>query len=251
MEEHNYEVRLDIFEGPLDVLLNLIEVNEYDIYDIPIAAICEQYLAFVELMKELSLDLAGEFLVMASTLVQIKSKMLLPKSPLEEDEDDDPRTLLVEQIVEHKKMKQAAVKLQELEEAHQRSWPRTVKMTKEMYASEELLINAGLPELLEAFKKLLERSKDTGQEIKFDIQTISIKEKMTEILEHLESYAKVSLSELAGHNPNRIEIIATFLAILELVKMQVVSIFQNKSMDEIYLLVKESQDEDTGTEIDD
>jgi segregation and condensation protein A len=224
-EASPYTVRLGIFEGPLDLLLHLIHKNQLDIMNIPIALITEQYLEYLKLMKELNLDVAGEYLLMASTLLHIKSKMLLPTSQEgEEEEEEDPRAELVRRLLEYQKYKEAAQGLERRPLLDRDVFIRSISPEKEEPVPEELEVN--LFELLEAFRKLLERAKiESFHEVMLD--HLSVEERVQEIVSLLQRERRsLAFHLLFPEGSSRRMIIVTFLAILELVKMKLVRIFQ-------------------------
>jgi len=227
-ESGPYTIRLEVFEGPLDLLLHLIHKNELDIFNIPIALITEQYLEYLKLMRVLNLDIAGDYLLMASTLLHIKSKMLLPKSSEveeEEGEGGDPRTELVRRLLEYRKYKEAAVELE-----RRPMLDRDVFIRSALWEPEESeegeKIEVSLFELLEVFRTILERTKEeTFHEVILD--RISVEGKVQEILSLLQKEKRsVAFHLLFPEQASRRVIIITFLAILELVKMKLIRIFQ-------------------------
>jgi len=226
MDEGNaYRVKLDVFEGPLDLLLHLIRRNEVDIYDIPIAEITQQYLDMLDLMKALNLDIAGEFLVMAATLTHIKSKMLLPapSDGEEEEEGEDPRKELVNRLLEYERFKEAA-RLMEGRDILEKD----VFIRKPIEDDEEEL-ELSLFELIEALQEVLRRS---SHELIHEItlERISIEEKITEILDTLSRYGgKLDFKSLFEGEPTREAIIVTFLAVLELMKMRMIRVYQRRA----------------------
>ena len=221
-----YTFRLEGFEGPLDLLLHLIQKNELDIFNIPIALITEQYLEYLQVMKVLNLDIAGEYLLMASTLLHIKSKMLLPKSlEGEEQEEEDPRAELVRRLLEYQKYKQAAVELEKRPLLDRDVFVRLVASESGPTAEEER-IEVNLFELLEAFRKVLERIKpETVHEV--ILEHLSVEDKIQEILTLLEKENRsVAFHRLFPEQASRRVVVVTLLAILELVKMKRIRIFQ-------------------------
>jgi len=221
-----YTFRLEGFEGPLDLLLHLIQKNELDIFNIPIALITEQYLQYLQLMKVLNLDIAGEYLLMASTLLHIKSKMLLPKSlEGEEQEEEDPRAELVRRLLEYQKYKQAAVELEKRPLLDRDVFVRLVA-SELGTAAEEERIEVNLFELLEAFRKVLERVKpETVHEV--ILEHLSVENKIQEILTLLEKENRsMAFHRLFPEEASRRVVVVTLLAILELVKMKRIRIFQ-------------------------
>lgn len=221
-----YTVRLDMFEGPLDLLLHLIHKNELDIFNIHIALITEQYLEYLRLMKVLNLDIAGEYLLMASTLLHIKSKMLLPTSSEEEEEEgEDPRAELIRRLLEYQKYKYAAAELERRPMLDRDVFIRLIPGDAEETAEEEK-IEVSLFELLDAFRQVLERAKpESFHEV--ILERLSVEEKVEEILFLLQREKRsMAFHLLFPEQASRRLIIVTFLAILELVKMKRVRIFQ-------------------------
>jgi segregation and condensation protein A len=232
-EASPYRVRLGMFEGPLDLLLHLINKNELDIMNIPIALITEQYLEYLKLMKILNLDIAGEYLLMASTLLHIKSKMLLPtSSEAEEEEGEDPRTELVRRLLEYQKYKEAAVELERRPMLDRDVFIRSAPMETEK-SPEEKRVEVSLFELLEAFRQILQRATpERFHEVILD--RITVEEKLQEILSLLQSEKRsMAFHLLFPEKASRRVIVVTFLAILELVKMKRVRIFQTAPFETI------------------
>jgi segregation and condensation protein A len=224
--DHPYTVRLEMFEGPLDLLLHLIRKNEISITDIPIALITEQYLDYLKLMKELNLDVAGEYLLMASTLLHIKSKMLLPTSPEEEEEGgEDPRAELVRRLLEYQAYKEAATELERRPLLDRDVFIRTAPVETEEPEQEEK-IDVNLFDLLEAFRRVLERAKpEVFHEVM--LEQITVEERIQDILSLLQRENRsVVFYRLFPEQASRKVIVFTLLAILELVKMKLVRVFQ-------------------------
>ncbi len=218
-------VQLEIFEGPLDLLLHLIKKNEVSITDIPIAAITEQYLATLELMQSLNLDIAGEFLVMAATLVHIKSRMLLPPGAEEPDEDEgiDPRDELVRRLLEYQRYKDAATVLEQREILTRDVFIRGGASTEE--AGPRGFRETSIFELLGALKRVIERlPKDVFHEV--TLEKITVREKMTLLLDRLHERGSLVFETLFDQAKSRMEIVVTFLAMLELVKVRAIRILQ-------------------------
>lgn len=228
----SYKVKLEIFEGPLDLLLYLIRKEELNIYDIPITRITEQYLEYLNLMEQLDLDVAGEFLVMAATLMHIKSKMLLPPDPAGiETEEMDPRAELVKRLLEYKAFKEAAERLRGFESERAKIFTRT-GVEPEMDANDLSLVEVSLFELLAAFTKVLKAlPKDAAHEVSKD--EFSVAEKVHQIFHVLAKKASVRFSELFRDVRNKAEVIATFLALLELIRMREVLARQDRQFGEI------------------
>jgi len=220
-----YTVRLEMFEGPLDLLLHLIHKNELDITNIPIALITDQYLEYLKWMKVLNLDIAGEYLLMASTLLYIKSKTLLPTSSDEEEEGEDPRAELVRRLLEYQKYKEAAAELEKRPMLDRDVFVRSVTIEGEELKEEEK-VDVSLFELMEAFRKILERAKvEDFHEVILD--RLSVEEKMEEILSLFQKEKRsIAFHLLFSEEASRSVMIITFLAILELVKMKLIRIFQ-------------------------
>ena len=220
-----YEIKLDIFQGPLDLLLYLIKKNEIDIYNIPVAVITEQYLEYIDVMKSLNLDVAGEYLVMASTLIHIKSKLLLPVHDDTEDEAD-PREELTRQLLEYQVFKEAALKLNTMNLLGRNVFKGGYLLENEA-ESEHSLEELSVFELVEAFKIIV--SKIKPEEImEIDVERMSLSEKMNEIMEKLNKEKDITFNDLLGELSDRIKLIYTFLAILELMKLRVIKACQTE-----------------------
>jgi len=229
-----YTVRLEMFEGPLDLLLHLIQKNELDITNIPIALITEQYLEYLQLMKDLNLDIAGEYLLMASTLLHVKSRMLLPASTEEEEETgEDPRAELIRRLLEYQKYKNAAGELQRRPMLDRDVFLRLISAESE--EKEEEKVEATLFELLEAFREVLKRVKpEVFHEV--ILERMTVEEKVQEILSLLQKEKRsLAFHRLFPEEASRRMIVITFLAILELVKMKLVRIFQASPFETIRL----------------
>ena len=228
-------VQLEIFEGPLDLLLHLIKKNEVSITDIPIAMITEQYLATLEVMQTLNLDVAGEFLVMAATLIHIKSRMLLPLTDGDEDEEDggaDPREELVRRLLEYQRFKDAAVELERREVLTRDVFVRSAAPTEVIPAAG--FRDVSIFELLAALKRVLDRlPKDVVHEVM--LEKITVREKMTLLLDHLRTQGSILFEALFAGVTSRMEVIVTFLAMLELVKVRAIRIFQEEATGPIHI----------------
>jgi segregation and condensation protein A len=221
-----YRVQLDdIFEGPMDLLVHLIRKNELDIYDIPIALITEQYLQYLEWMKAMNIDYAGDFLLMASTLTQLKSRMLLPVHDGDEDEDDVLQEI-TRPLVEYLQMKSAAEQLVERNLLGENTFVRKPDRGEFLSGSDDEFIKVGLFELIDAFQKILERIPEDHR-VDMTADEISVKDKISQIIDILESKKSITFIELFTDSPNRHEIIVTFLAILEMVKLTLIRIVQH------------------------
>lgn len=238
-----YQIKLPIFEGPLDLLLHLIKEHEINIYDIPIAFITQQYLEYIVIMKTLNLEIAGEFLVMAATLIHIKSRTLLPKSEIAPDtaeEGEDPRDELVRKLLEYKKYKEAAAQLRE-KEMYQRS-VFTRKGGEGILEGDELLIDVSIFDLLSAFRNIIKNivSEDA---LEVSVDEVSVTEKINFIMENLSVTPHITFETLFSDATRRMELIATFLALLELIRLKLVRIQQTKRFGaiRIYKAVEEEQ----------
>jgi segregation and condensation protein A len=232
-ETTNYAIKLDIFEGPLDLLLYLIKKNEIDIYNIPVALITEQYLQYLKIIKSLNLDLAGEYLVMASTLIHIKSRMLLPvpEEPSEEGAEEDPRAELIKQLLEYQSFKEAAADLGKRPLLERDVFTRSAPITDEVDKSAENddeLMEVSIFELIEAFHRLVSRI-DKKDLLEIDMEKMSITDIINDVMERLTREKNLTFEELLGERIDRRRIIYTFLAILELIKLKMVKAYQTSA----------------------
>ncbi|MFH1867344.1 MAG: segregation/condensation protein A [Candidatus Omnitrophota bacterium] len=232
-----YKVKLEIFEGPLDLLLYLIKKSELNIQDIAIAAITDQYLQYMDLMRMLDLDIAGEFLVMAATLIHIKSKMLLPPDESEEEqEEEDPRAELVKKLLEYRKFKEAAENLKDMEARRKDVFVRpSIKDEVEGLPSEELYFEASIFDLLSAFSKVL---KEVKKEAFYEVfkDEVTVADKIHEIFHRLVKNNVIYFLDLFNKARSKLEIIATFLALLELIRMKEVITKQDKVFGDIKIV---------------
>jgi segregation and condensation protein A len=225
-----YEVKLDIFEGPLDLLLYLIKKNEIDIYDIPIALITEQYLKHIEMMRSLNLDVAGDYLLLASTLIHIKSKMLLPAEDIghEESEDEsDPRAELVKQLLDYQVFKEAAAELEQRPLLERDIFKRgysgeTHDSEKEEYEAD---VEISVFELVEAFYRIISTIGKT-EFMEIDVEKMSLNDRIHEIMGRLTAMKKLTFAELLGDHSNKRMILYSFLAILELMRLRMIRVYQ-------------------------
>jgi len=238
-----YQIKLPIFEGPLDLLLHLIREHEINIYDIPIAFITQQYLEYIELLKNLNLEIAGEFLVMASTLIYIKSRTLLPKSEVGtdmEEEGEDPREELVRKLLEYKKYKEAAGLLRDKEIAYKNVFTR--KTENELPDEDELLVEVSIFDLLSAFKNVIKNIKSSDT-FEISVDEVSVTERINYIMEALGNSPYILFESLFSDMTRKMELIATFLALLELIRLKLVKIQQTKrfSTIRIFKAVEEEQ----------
>jgi len=235
------EIKLEQFEGPLDLLLHLIRKNEMDIWNIQVAQITDQYLAILDAMKTLNLDVAGEFLVMAATLLHIKSRLLLPASEdVEEGEEDeeDPRAELVRRLLEYKKYKEAAENLEAFPLLGRDQFPRGANEPDLEQVEDAGFEVVGLFDLVEAFKQVLaECADDAVHEV--DLERLTITDRINTILGTLADRGGVTFREMFNETPDRHEVVVTFLAMLELVKMRLVQLMQNRAYGTIWLYPRE------------
>ena len=247
----DYKVNLEIFEGPLDLLLYLIRREELEIYDIPIGRITEQYMQYLDLMRQLNLDVAGEFIVMAATLMVIKSRMMLPVDRRKSDEDADeewvdPRLDLVRQLIEYKKFKDAAGRLAEYEALTQESFDYgggRPKFEKTAADAADALASIDMFDLLTAFQEVLARLNEVPQE-ELKGMRWSVPDKMDFILERSRAEGQVSFSTLFTPRSPRGEVIVTFLALLELLRQHRVIVYQNDAFHEITVLPSKEMPDD-------
>lgn len=222
--EETYKVQLgDVFEGPMDLLVFLIRKNRVNIYDIPIAAIVDQYLEYIEWMKSMNIDLAGEFLVMAATLAHIKSRTLLPVVEGEEDAED-PRQEITRPLLEYLRMKDVAEQLETRNILGEDIFLRDVP--KEERRSEEEFVQAGLFDLIEAFRNVLAGLPGRHQ-VDLNEEKISVKDRMRELADILKKQKSMTFSELVAPFPERGNLILTFLALLEMAKLSLIRIHQH------------------------
>jgi segregation and condensation protein A len=227
-----FAVRLERFEGPLDLLLHLIKKNELNIHDIPIALITQQYLDAIGLMQELDLDIAGDYLVMAATLIHIKSKMLLPRPETAagvEGEEEDPRDALVRRLLEHQKFKAAAELLHEREQVRSAQWPRpdgsVPELAGEGYEPE---LEVDLFSLLTAFQAVVQRAKHRPKVI-LPAEQMSVESRIEQLLTRLSETEACGFEELFADTHDRSGLIVTFLALLEMIRLKLIRVFQSGS----------------------
>ncbi|MCM8784282.1 MAG: segregation/condensation protein A [Candidatus Omnitrophica bacterium] len=235
----SYQVRLEVFEGPLDLLLYLIKKNEVSIFDIPIAQITEQYLEYLELMEMMDLNISGEFLVMAATLIHIKSKMLLPpeESPLEEEEED-PRAELVKRLLEYARFKEAALTLRERELKRKEEFIRAEGAKQFIDEEGNVYFEASLFDLITAFTKAVGPiSREAFQEIIRD--EVTVEGKIHELLHLLMAKEVFYFRELLANAKTKIEVIVTFLAILELIRLKEIIARQKELFGEVEIVRNE------------
>jgi segregation and condensation protein A len=225
-DEEDYKVKLEIFEGPMDLLLHLIRKNEVDIFDIPISLITDQYLGYLDIMKALNINLAGDFLIMASTLIHIKSRMLLPDLGKENSEEEDPRLELTRPLLEYMQLKEVANELSERQLLDRDVFKR--QLTNDyisQFQGEDMPLEANIFQLMDAFKRIIEQ-KAPDAELTFATEEWSVKERMSYVMNKLKAQATVFFTELFSEDRTLAELVATFLALLELVHAGLVRIFQ-------------------------
>lgn len=235
-------IKLPAFEGPLDLLLHLIHEHTLDIYDIPIAEVTEQYLQYLSLMEQLDLNIAGEFFVMAATLLQIKSQMLLPSIPKDEEEEEvDPRAELVERLLEYERFKEAAEGLKVMEDDRRQVYWR---ITDELagYDAPVIPLNLQAMDLLVALQQLLEEVGEGQEEVtSIERQKITLRMKMREIWQQIRASPEgVGFRELIHGTPTKLEIVMTFLALLELLRLRKIAVRQKQALADINIKAVES-----------
>lgn len=226
-------IKIPVFEGPFDLLLHLLRENKIDIYDIPISLITSQYLQYIEIMKELNLEIAGEFLVMAATLIHIKSRMLLPpdeEAPSEEQED--PRQELVRKLLEYQKFKEAAVDFRKREEDWTKVFHREPLSDED--DGELYLFDLGLFDLLDVFRKILDKA--PPDVVSITKETLTVKDKMSVIMEILEGQEAVRFEDLFKGGITRVQILVTFVALLELIRLGLARAYQEKEFGNIWVI---------------
>jgi segregation and condensation protein A len=235
-----YQVKLDVFEGPLDLLLYLVRRDEVDIYDIEIGRITRQYLEYLEAMESIDVEIGGEFIVMAANLLFLKSRTLLPvdlQGPVEEEgEDEDPRWELIRQLIEYKKFKEAAGDLRSREELAARLFGRSPSAPAPDGGATLLAGEVGALDLIEAFQRVLARlDKQKGAEREIEADRFTVSEKIEFVLRVLPQTEPLRFEELFAGQHTRGEIVATFLALLELVRLRHVLVEQTDAFGEIML----------------
>ncbi|MBT3312800.1 MAG: segregation/condensation protein A [Desulfobacterales bacterium] len=224
MSNEIYKIKMDVFEGPMDLLIHLIRKAEVDIYDIPIALITSKFLSYIDWMKKMNIDFAGDFLVMAATLTQIKSKMLLPVH--EGDEDEDPRMEIIRPLDEYLHMKSVAEQLYQRNLLGQDTFIRKSDNKDFLPHDGDEIIQVGLFDLIDAFQKILDK---IPAEHKIDLTSdrISVQDRISEIVNILEEQGSVIFTEIFSDNCTKNEIIVTFLAILEMIKLSLIQAVQH------------------------
>ena len=224
----DYPVKLANFEGPLDLLLYLIKNSQVSIYDIPIALITDQYLDYLDLMQELDLDVAGEFLVMASTLIHIKSRLLVPRleTATDADDEEDPRDALVRRLLEHQKFKAAAELLHEREIVRSAQWPRADSRVEDIAGEPfERELEVDLFSLLQAFQSVIARSRERPT-MMLPAEVVPVEIRIEELLERLSETEACAFEDLFVDTSSRRDLITTFLALLEMIRVKLIRVFQ-------------------------
>jgi segregation and condensation protein A len=248
--QQNYEVKLEVFEGPMDLLLHLIRKHKVDIYDIPLALIMDQYLAYLDMMRSLNIDVAGEFVEMAATLAYIKSRMLVPRIGSEdEEEEEDPRMELVRPLLEYAKIREAAQSLAD-----------SLQLGRDVYArhipAEELwglnggeeIAEVGLFELVSALQEVLHRA-EPEEFMEMSAETMRLKDRISQLMDILAGVSSITFHELFVGNVRKWGIILTFLAILELMRLQMVRAFQHQPSGIIRLYLAVENGIATGSDV--
>lgn len=253
--------KLEKFEGPLDLLLHLIDKNKVDIYDIPIAEITRQYLDYVSQMEREDLNIVSDFLVMAATLLDIKSRMLLPREVNEEGEEEDPRAELVARLLEYKRYKMMALELSDMEENAQGILFKLPTVPKEVAKYEppvdldELLDGLTLAKLQRIFNQVVKRQQDKVDPIRSSFGTIkkepvSLEARILGVLQFARQHRRFSFRQMLMHQGDKLEVVVTFLAVLELMKIGKIHLAQEHTFDDMEIEILETDGEDTDLELD-
>lgn len=233
----DYKIKLEIFEGPMDLLMHLIEKNQIDIYDIPIATVTEQYIAYIKALETFNIDVASEFLLMAATLLQIKSRMLLPRPPqtVELAEEEDPRQELVDRLIEYRRFKDMSTVMENMLKEREHFFTR---LPEEFPVKIPLPMGLNINDLVAAFASVWESSIDDYELV--SREEFSVQDKMYDIIHLLYKYkGKIEFNQTLIRKGTRSEVVAAFLALLELVKLQRVIITQQERFSTIYITLKE------------
>ena len=233
-----YSIRLECFEGPMDLLMHLIEKNKINIYDIPIASLTEQYMGYLDKMREFNMEIASEFIIMATTLLQIKSRMLFPKPPKKvEEEEIDPRQELIDRILEYRRFKEVSTVLSDMQEKQEYFFAREpMELPQRHLPPAQLSLN----ELLEAFKKVMTAKVEAKiPQVLVEPEVFSVEDKMELLLSLLNRLdGKMLFSDAFNSDNSKSELITTFLAMLELIKLKSIVVMQAGSFEEIYISIR-------------
>lgn len=235
-------IKISNFEGPFDLLLHLIKVNQLDIYEISIFEITSQYIEYINSMKEMDLDITSEFILMAATLLEIKSRELLPKNNENETEDEDPKAKLIQKLIEYKKFKEISSYLRKKEEEFGLLFVKKPEIIDDSFQKDidkELFSGKTLMDLYQIYKEMIEKNKDkinTNQiNDKISVDTYKVEDKMEELRERLINNKIIQFSKISLNCNNKLELVVTFLALLELIKQKEVKALQKDNFNEIYI----------------
>ena len=244
-KSNSYSIKVPVFEGPLDLLLHLIRENKIDIYDIPISLITKQYLEYLELMTELNLEVASEFLVIAATLIYIKSRMLLPQDEtVEAGEQEDPRAGLVQRLLEYQAFKEASGELRKREEVWLNAFTRPpMEIDKSAIEPELALFEVNLFDLVGALNKIL--SKAPPEEVRITKETLTVKDRIAAIMNRLEQESTVRFDALFEQDKRRVQIIVTFLALLEILRLGLGRVYQDGQFGAIWIMRHDTTADDS------
>lgn len=246
-QKPTYHITLPVFEGPMELLLHLIKEHRLDIYDIPISLLTREYLAYLDMMRALNLEVAGDFLVMAATLMHIKSRVLLPREKTDGEEEEDPRAELVRRILEYKQFKEAAEHLSVLEKERRKLVPRALPPEWKKRLEEEHLVEMTLFGLLSAFKDVLIHFQESSASAELVRPEITITQKINDWMDLLSQHNGATLQEFLQQCNTVLEKIVAFLALLELVRLHLVRVFQSEALGIIRVVRVESEEEETQT----
>ncbi len=246
-------VKLEVFEGPLDLLLHLIDKNKIDIYDIPIVMITNQYMEYIQAMEKKDLNIMSEFLLMAATLLDIKCRMLLPKEVNEDGEEEDPREVLVAQLLEYKMYKYMSYELRDLEKDGLYSYyknptiPDEVALYQEPVDLDMLLDGIDMGRLEQVFKEVMKRVDDKVDQVrsnfgKIEKEEVTVKDKITYVEGYIISHKKCNFRELLMTQNSTMHVVVTFLAILELMKVGKIEILQEDLFEDIWITAKDVEE---------
>ncbi len=241
--------RLSAFEGPLDLLLHFIRNQKIDIYDIPIVQITQQYMEYIKIMEDLDLEIAGDFLVMAATLIHIKSRVLLPPDEEEMEESvEDPRAELVQRLLEYQAYQDSSTHLRKREDIWKDVFQRpATDMDSLEFEEESMLIDANVFDLISAFRKLLEKAPE--QTIEITRETLTVSDRINFIVEKLENEDGIRFEELFEEGFTKVTLIVTFLALLELVRLGLSKIYQEKAFEQIWIMNPQNEPSSSSAEV--